>query len=480
MYYKSNHETKQQKNNPLHDLIHPPGKDEFTNNAPFQLPNQETRSTTNKKPKNNSSSNVFKKTSRKIKKILGKSPPRRHDDGSNNNGNPDPIGTPTTISTRTLATHKAVKHGSHRRTHSFDQLWLEDHTRETTIVHDDLQDVLMGKPFQVTKATTKGGTRRTAAAAVQQPVEPKSHVRLFPRKRFGSSDNVKSKPNSPSRKIINLIRQPSSGGTTGPVETSKTTWDDAIRGRLDGFDVLSLGKARNISFVNKTQKQFAGQRYTLRSMVTDMLWQSCCGSGTPEIVLEGFAPHGEDRWTVCVTKREEDHAGDLTRRSNSTRLDTRTQKQTGSKEDKTHKWKELLPTTQEDHCSGDSWRELLPCCDDEQAQFLGDNDMSVKHAQSHKDMQSEMSLSQIMWGSDKHPPPTHSIRYEKSDDPGSNGTQFVAVSSCPIDVDKGTFIIKTNDHLQSVHKAAVAPLMVSTFAYYASLCFIHLGLYYCS
>lgn len=80
--------------------------------------------------------------------------------------------------------------------------------------------------------------------------------------------------------------------------------DDAIKGRLDGVDVIACGSARSVSYIGSKQKNLAGQRYTLRKMVLDTL-HSSSGKNPPEIILEGFTQRGEgrDRWAVRIEKR---------------------------------------------------------------------------------------------------------------------------------------------------------------------------------
>lgn len=116
------------------------------------------------------------------------------------------------------------------------------------------------------------------------------------------SGNTRSKNRSPKKSSSKKKGDAKKVSSTR--ESSKkehAMLDDSIRGRLDGFDVLSLGQARNISYIGSKQKRFAGQRYTLRSMVSDMLWASG-GREPPEVILEGFSRFGEDRWSVTLNQ----------------------------------------------------------------------------------------------------------------------------------------------------------------------------------
>ena len=79
--------------------------------------------------------------------------------------------------------------------------------------------------------------------------------------------------------------------------------DDAVRGRLDGVDVISCGSTRQVSYIGQKQTKLSGQRYTLRNMVLDSFWcLSSSNQTSKEIVLEGYIPRGQgnDRWTTRV------------------------------------------------------------------------------------------------------------------------------------------------------------------------------------
>jgi tetratricopeptide (TPR) repeat protein len=103
----------------------------------------------------------------------------------------------------------------------------------------------------------------------------------------------------------------------------KSELDLAIRGRLDGLDTLTIGPARleciaglnaiqealaddDFSTLTKdvirskfSQFSFTGRATTCTSadLVSDMIWSSG-GQEHPELILEGYNPGGNDRWSV--------------------------------------------------------------------------------------------------------------------------------------------------------------------------------------
>jgi len=238
-----------------------------------------------------------------------------------------------------------------------------------------------------------------------------------------------------STKILSSITQHDEGTTVPYMHQMKKfdngrsliLNDDAIRGKLDGIDVLSLGSARYVSYIGSKSKSLAGQRYTLRSMVSDTLWSSS-GREMPEIVLEGFDHTGNDRWTVLI---EDDTAASV------------------------------------DDCTSSTTRQRmkqrnLDCeIDDSSMRGYGDEGIEVTVVPTH------LLLSQI-WGNDEAPPPTHDVKFEKSRSSLCGGEHdnnggLRAVSSCPIDTEKNIFLIKNEDHIQSVHNIAVVPLKYGQF-----------------
>lgn len=205
---------------------------------------------------------------------------------------------------------------------------------------------------------------------------------------------------------------------TRPFESSaqKRQLDDAIRGRLDGMDVLSLGPARLLKgqLEPKLNRFIATLSPPLTSyqMVRDMV---------DPLVLEGFIPGGDDRWQVRMQPRPKQP------------LDT----------------KSVVSITSN---STASTLNESPVTDDEDGGSICDND-------------SPMSLHQLlesMWGG-AAPPPSVPIAPCPSTDSSNDEDdvlQQAAVRSVPIDIDEDTFMVDTARHLQSVHDIASVQLQV--------------------
>ena len=74
--------------------------------------------------------------------------------------------------------------------------------------------------------------------------------------------------------------------------------DDAIRGRFDGMDILSLGSARLVSVPRSPDPLTRNApMLTAPDLVSDML-RTSSGRSPPELVLEGFIAN--DRWLVRI------------------------------------------------------------------------------------------------------------------------------------------------------------------------------------
>jgi Tfp pilus assembly protein PilF len=130
------------------------------------------------------------------------------------------------------------------------------------------------------------------------------------RKRITSSDSINGRTRSSPPK------------TADSAEDQDELPDDSIRGRLDGIDVINLGGAQmtstsphpeypcqgtlddfpNFSFVGKSLQ------LSPADIVSNMLWQYGGDRNPPEMVLDGFLPGGDDRWTVRI----EQHRSGLT------------------------------------------------------------------------------------------------------------------------------------------------------------------------
>lgn len=172
--------------------------------------------------------------------------------------------------------------------------------------------------------------------------------------------------------------------------------DDAIRGRFDGMDVLSLGSARLASVLRTPDPLTRNSRMLRgRDMVQDMLRMSG-GQEPPELVLEGFIAN--DRWLITLNNlpSTEQHVP------------------------------QLQSTDDDESCNNDGSPNLPP----------------------------HMLLAAI-WGRNQTPPPSHAPPDEYDD-----VFQMAASCSVPIDIDEETFIIDTPAHLQAVHDIASIPLKV--------------------
>jgi tetratricopeptide (TPR) repeat protein len=198
--------------------------------------------------------------------------------------------------------------------------------------------------------------------------------------------------------LVSVLRRRSKKTKTDEnyLETSSyhASLDDAIRGRLDGMDVLSLGPARLPCFVAvKTDDtpiekflRALNPRLTAASLVKDMIYTSA-GRSPPEMILEGFF----DRWFVKI------------------HLDPEI----------------LIPSPSKDETCGSA---------------VCGGDASLDN------------LVERMWG--KHQPPPQ----EESNENEKDVLQLAAECNVPIDLDEDSFIIETHQHWQAVHDILCIPL----------------------
>jgi hypothetical protein len=248
------------------------------------------------------------------------------------------------------------------------------------------------------------------------------------------------------------------GGTSRDISSAKSSvsarvtsqLDIAIRGRLDGVDILSLGPAsrsslsptRSASEVQRSPSKkyspknllgklkedpeldfdfdplelsFTGMptSCTCADIVSDMIWASA-GKEQPELIFEGYIPGGSDRWSVKVEDPQKFPEAPSSERSSS------------------------LPTAQ----SFD---------DDESTAVLTDDGSTNLSAQK---------LWDHIWGEDT-PPPAPSHMQSAGNGEEDDVLHLAAACSVPIDLDEDTFIIDTPAHLRSVHELAMIPLQVS-------------------
>lgn len=215
--------------------------------------------------------------------------------------------------------------------------------------------------------------------------------------------------------------------------------DDSIRGRFDGVDILYLGgvhltvasAAAGVS-VEKLPPwdqpvvcTFTGQptRWSPAEVVSNAVWASS-GRDPPEIILDGFCPGPDGRWSVRIMSRRDESAA------------TKDKPQAPQKPN----W-----------FSFDSTPPPL------------------QMTRSHDDSTSDdggspvVSLRRLLWGSDPTPSDvaaieaartTSSFRSENSDPMLDLGARC----SIPIDIDDDTFIISTREHIHSLHDVASVSL----------------------
>lgn len=259
------------------------------------------------------------------------------------------------------------------------------------------------------------------------------------RKRINSTDYLTS-----NTKLSHKIQQENE-------LREKAMFDDAVRGRLDGMDMLSLGPAYKISLERQHQPymssstgtesstpwepaptySFAGRstHYSTRQMVDDMLWRPTAGGQrAPEIVLEGF--FRDDRWIVNL---DMPRFGDSDKSGN----------------------KALAAIQEDDPINFTDAVPLLQLTDEEE--------------QSHSTAPEETLIPRhklwgSMWGAENNPPPKPS-HMSSIEDVGEseNILEMAASVSVPIDVDEDTFMISNFQHLQAVHDLASVPLQHGRF-----------------
>jgi len=188
--------------------------------------------------------------------------------------------------------------------------------------------------------------------------------------------------------------------------------DVAIRGRLDGVDILSLGSVRKSSlcsqnsslspldFTRSTSRfgfdpfriTFVGKPKEVKP--ADLVKEMAVASGGKEdcdVILEGYVPGGSDRWTVKL--------GGFTALSEKN----------------------------------------------------GEFAENVVSENGHPTL-----LWDIMWGDGDPPPvPTH-MRFNDSDD--EDIMTLASTCSVPVDLDEDSFIIDTPEHFRAVQDVAIVPL----------------------
>lgn len=214
--------------------------------------------------------------------------------------------------------------------------------------------------------------------------------------------------------------------------------DQSIRARLDGFDLLTLGPAHQLSISPSPEYPcasilpwedfpmytFTGKslRFSPADMVTQMLW-SPQGKAVPEIILEGFIPGSDDRWSVPIEQRPVhpcNNVSILGSLSWSGRINSMSSGSTMPPD--------LAPATS----------------------FESDGSTSLP---THK-------LWSTLWGVQPAPVHVASVERMEDDDPLLH---LAAEHSIPIDLDENTFCVSERQHLETVHNFVATALSSGHF-----------------
>lgn len=189
--------------------------------------------------------------------------------------------------------------------------------------------------------------------------------------------------------------------------------DDSIRGRFDAVDMLSLGSAHHqqaeptfstLAECRKATSTLPSNSFTGASWILtpSRMVALSLGNGKvpPEMILEGFVPGMDDRWSVCIEQR---HGRSL--------VEQPTEAQDGGSPN--------LPTQQ---------------------------------------------LWNILWGSEPMPANTTDVEKVTSETSDQDPILSLAADcSVPIDIDEETFIVSTRDHLMAIYDMAATPLQRGDF-----------------
>ena len=221
--------------------------------------------------------------------------------------------------------------------------------------------------------------------------------------------------------------------------------DQSIRGRLDGVDCIALGPLDPFTILPWLAEQapltFTGKRLDSRAsqtpaeMIATMLWSSC-GRELPEIILEGFMPGCDDRWTVRVEERREQSRASLFSLIRGTfrgvsgcdgqdQLHNTTSMPSPGADEKTEELVQKSP-------SEDAGSPILPT-----------------HRLWHK-----------LWGSETKPVSAAAICPVEEDDPLLS---LAAEYSIPIDLDENTFCVSERTHLETIHTFVAVSLSMGRF-----------------
>lgn len=429
--------------------VEPPQKD-VDNAAIF-----EAHCTKNHERDEQKKKTLMQKTSKKVKKMLKRNKDTNRGRGDSRHGDTSVVSDDAAVAGDASTQHE--RSASSLSSQQFADLWLKKiMDGEEIFLNHSKENILLGTPLQIgmRDAIGSNGSNRKAkktSGNVRSPLKVKKSQSFS----FGTKQNkvkrvgsdILNKVGTPTRKFAtmmtnlkhrhtlsnqsNILLSKDDGPSPSRLKSTlyraipTRTKDDAIKGRLDGIDVISLGSCRCVSYIGSKDKALAGQRYTLRSMVSDTIWATL--NVFPEMVLEGFAPNGNDRWTVLI---EEDSSSD-----DVTSMRQKVMRQRNKMKKQSHK---------------SSIRSNRENGDDENY--------------SSKLIPTPLLMTQI-WGKEGPPPPTNSLQFERADHEYESkpGCGLRALSSCPIHSEKDIFLIQESDHLHSVHSFAVVPLKVSLF-----------------
>lgn len=214
--------------------------------------------------------------------------------------------------------------------------------------------------------------------------------------------------------------------------------DLAIRGRLDGIDVLSLGSVNRPCLPPIYQETSSSPvdldddqidldplrlafteiptACTTSEIVSDMIWASA-GKDKPELIFEGFIPGGGDRWVVRL---EEPLKLQLSESASNNGISSPKR------------------TTVHDN--------------DDESTAVSTDDGSTKLP--------VQKLWNNLWGDEAPPPAPSHMQLENDGGESDDVIQLAAACSVPIDLDEDTFIIDSPEHLRSVHDLATIRIQV--------------------
>lgn len=244
---------------------------------------------------------------------------------------------------------------------------------------------------------------------------------------FGSSQNRRRIRSADGTKSLSPMRVRSNPLSLAEEETSPEQGleDQSIWNRLDGVDHLSLGGARRLHFHSAQPVEvphdwdtpdfsFSGRSvyHSPKRMFTEMLWTSS-GAKSPTIIMEGFLPGVDDRWSVQV--------------------------------DRTHV--PIMPSS-----SGGS--VTIPSLDS--------LDTDEYESEDSSSLLSSRKLWDTLWGG--HGKPTNMTDLDQVGEGDEALLQLVSDCSIPIDLDEDTFIVSNREHMLAVQEIAAIPLSKGEFS----------------